>query len=163
MKDEMTYTIPLREDFVKVPKHRRAKRAISKIKSYITRHMKTENIKIGKELNEKVWGNGIKNPPGKVTVKVKRVEDSVTVELEGFEYKSESIQTKKEEPKTLKDKLEAKMGDKPAKAEKAEKKASKKAEQTEVKPAQDKPKEAEVKTETTPEKTKEEAPKAQSN
>ena len=117
IKDEMTYTIPLREDFVKVPKYRRAKRAISKIKSYITRHMKSDNIKIGKFLNEKIWANGIKNPPGKVTVKAKKVEDYITVELEGIEYKSESIQTKQEEPKSLKDKLKAKMTDKPSKTE----------------------------------------------
>lgn len=156
MKDEMTYTIPLREDFVKVPKHRRAKRAISKIKSYITRHMKSEDVKIGKVLNEKIWANGIKNPPGKVTVKAKRVEDSVTVELEGHEYNSEAVQTKKEEPKTLKDKLKAKMGNAPGKKpEKEEKPKTPKAKEEkkpeakpEVKPAE-KPK-AEEKPKTTP-------------
>ncbi|MCF7867032.1 60S ribosomal protein L31 [Candidatus Woesearchaeota archaeon] len=128
MKNESIHTIPLRTSFVKVPKHRRAKRAISTIKDYVTRHMKTDNVKLGKELNEKVWGNGIKNPPGKVTVKAIRHDDFVSVELEGFDYKVEKVQTKKEEPKTLKDKLEAKMGTK-----EADKKAESKSEVKSVK------------------------------
>ena len=144
MKNEMIYTIPLRTNFVKVPKHRRAKRAINTIKEYVEKHMKTENVKLGKELNESVWENGIKNPPGKVTVKAIRHDDYVSVELEGFEYKVEKVQTTKEEPKTLKDKLEAKMGDKPGN-QKAEPEKSKT--KSEEKPSEKKTESKEIKKE----------------
>jgi large subunit ribosomal protein L31e len=112
-KIERNYTIPLRENFVKVPKYYRSKRAINHIKAFIVRHMKVseENIKLGKNLNEKVWMHGIKNPPGKVKVKVIKENDKVTVELEGFEYKVEKVQLEKvDKPTTLKDKLAEKMG-----------------------------------------------------
>ena len=107
---ERTITINLRRDFVKVPKHRRAKRAITNIKNHIMKHMKVEEVKLGKMLNEKVWGHGIQNPPGKVTVKAIKEDKMARVELEGFEYKVEKVQKEKsDKPKTLKDKLESKL------------------------------------------------------
>jgi len=132
---ERTYTIPLRRDFIKVPKHRRAKRAIGEIRTFMVKHMKTEDVRIGKELNEKVWGNGIKNPPGKVKVKAVKKDDIVTVELEGFEYKVQKVQAEKtEEKKGLKGRLQDAMGakktdsdkntEKPKDAQKIEKKTS---------------------------------------
>lgn len=107
---ERTYTIPLRRDFIKVPKHRRAKRAISEIKAFIVKHMKTDDVRIGQKLNLSIWENGIKNPPGKVKVKAIKTQDYVTVELEGFEYIIEKIQTEKtQEAKGLKGKLQQAM------------------------------------------------------
>jgi large subunit ribosomal protein L31e len=111
-KLERNYTIPLRQSFVKVPKYYRSKRAINTIKAFLVRHMKVEeeNIRIGKQLNEQVWMHGIKNPPGKVKVKVVKDNDKVTCELEGFEYKVEAIQKEKTEKATsLKDKLTEKL------------------------------------------------------
>ncbi len=109
-KLERTYTIPLRSDFVRVPRYYRAKRAINRIKNYISKHMKSEDVRIGSVLNEHVWARGIKNPPGKVTVKAIREADFVTVELEGHVYKVQSVQTEKTEaPTSFKDKLAAKL------------------------------------------------------
>lgn len=109
-KLERSYVIPLRKGFVKVPKYYRSKRAINQIKDFISKHMKSEDIKIGKELNEYVWKHGIKNPPGKVKVKAIKDGNTVTVELEGFEYKVEKIQTEKtEKPSSLKEKLASKL------------------------------------------------------
>lgn len=123
---ERTYTIPLRREFIKVPAYRRAKRAISTIKIFIEKHMGSDDIKIGKELNDKIWHHGIKNPPGKVRVKtIRDDEDVVTVELEGFEYKTEKVQTKKEEPKSLKEKIESKIGKTDTTADSEQKKATK--------------------------------------
>jgi len=151
-KLERTYTIPLRRDFAKVPKYKRSKRAIKHIKDFIVKHMKTEDVKLGKSLNEKVWMHGIKNPPGKVTVKAIKNEDVVTVELEGIDYKVEKVQTKKEEPKTLKDKIEAKLDKKEVKADKKEKPTEKKAKVKEEPKADEKP--AEVKSTLLKETTK---------
>lgn len=106
-KLERNYTIPLRRDFVKVPKYRRAKRAISTIKSYLSKHMKSEDVRLGKHLNEYVWQNGIKNPPGKVSVIAIKHDDFVTAELAGKEYKVEQVQTEvNEQPTGLKGKLQ---------------------------------------------------------
>lgn len=124
-KIERNYTIPLRQSYVKVPKYYRSKRAVNFIKSFLVRHMKVdeENIRIGKHLNEQVWMHGIKNPPGKVKVKVIKENDKLTVELEGFEYKVDKVQTEKTEKATsLKDKLTEKLAPKDEKSDEAEKK-----------------------------------------
>jgi len=70
MTETKTYTIPLRKDFVSKPKYKRAKRAIKKIKMFTSKHMKTniEDVRVSSGLNEVVWQNGARNPPGKVTV-----------------------------------------------------------------------------------------------
>ncbi len=129
MSEERTYTIPLRKDFIKVPRYYRAKRAVNQVKGYISKHMKVENVKIGRILNEEIWADGIRNPPGKVTVKAIKDGNTAKVELEGHAYKVEKVQTEKtEQPSTLKDKLAAKMGaDKEEPAE--EKEEGKKAEE----------------------------------
>lgn len=107
---ERVYTIPLRSDFIKVPRYYRAKRAINNIKRHIMKHMKTEDVRIGNVLNEHVWSRGITNPPGKVTVKAIKQEDYVTVELEGHAYKVQQVQTEKtDKPSSFKDKLAAKL------------------------------------------------------
>ena len=62
------YVIPLRRRTRTAPKWRRSKKAVSVLKEFVEKHMKTDNVIICKELNEKIWANGIKNPPGKVSV-----------------------------------------------------------------------------------------------
>lgn len=62
------YVIPLRRKTRFAPKWRRSKKAMSVLKEFIVKHMKTDNVIICPELNEKIWERGIKNPPGKVSV-----------------------------------------------------------------------------------------------
>lgn len=62
------YVIPLRRKSSTVPKWRRSKKAMSVLKEFVKKHMKSDIVIIGNELNEKIWKNGIKNPPGKVSV-----------------------------------------------------------------------------------------------
>lgn len=111
-KLERDYTINLRRDFVKVPRHERSKRAISFIKKFMNKHMKSEDVRLGKHLNEYVWQNGIKNPPGKVSVKaIKYDEGHVTVELNGKEYTVKKVQTQvNEQPTGLQGKLKQALG-----------------------------------------------------
>jgi large subunit ribosomal protein L31e len=104
---ERNYTIPLRRDFVKVPRQARSKRAISFVKKFITRHMKSEDVRIGKHLNEYIWQNGIRNPPGKVTILAIKNDDYVTVELAGKDYVVDKVQLQANEaPTGLKGKLQ---------------------------------------------------------
>ena len=102
-KLERTYVIPLRKEFSKAPKYKRAKKAINAIKEFTAKHMKSKDVRIGKYLNEKVWQHGIKNPPTKVEVKAVKEGDTVVVELVGApEPKKE--EKKKETKKPAKEK-----------------------------------------------------------
>jgi hypothetical protein len=66
--------------------------------------MKTENIKIGRSINDSIWSGGIQNPPRKVRVHAIKEEDVVYAELLGVEIKTPS----KEEVKKKKEKKEEK-------------------------------------------------------
>ena len=59
---ERTYVVPLGVVF-EAPPYRRAKKAITVIKQFATRHMKATEVKIDSEVNELVWSRGIKLPP----------------------------------------------------------------------------------------------------
>src|SRR3989344_340326 len=97
---ERTYTIPLRKAFLKAPDYKRAKRSVNEIKYFLQRHMKSDNIKIGKNLNDAIWARGGKHPPSKIKVKVLKDKDNkVLVELPQFEF---DIKTDKTQEKTKK-------------------------------------------------------------
>ena len=66
--EERVFTIPLRKEFSKAPKWKRTNKTIKTVREYLFRHMKTMDVKLGKELNEFLWSDGAKNPPKKVTV-----------------------------------------------------------------------------------------------
>ncbi len=110
MAEERIYVIPLRKEFMKAPSYKRSKRAISAIRTFLIRHMKAEEVKIGKYLNLEIFKHGRKNPP--IKVKVKAIKDKikikdkevnvVKVELINapVEIKKEEKPVKKEEAKT---------------------------------------------------------------
>ncbi len=99
---ERQYVIPLRKEFLKVPKYKRAKKATTAVKEFLIKHMKTKTVKIGKFLNESIWKNGIKNPPHHVKVIAKKnSEGIVTVEL----FTTPKV---KESKRKIKDKLVSK-------------------------------------------------------
>ncbi|MEA3514867.1 MAG: 50S ribosomal protein L31e [Nanoarchaeota archaeon] len=81
---ERMYNVPLRKGFQKAPKYRRAKKATNVLREFLAKHMKSDNIKLGKFLNMEVWKRGIKNPPHHVKVNVtKDSEGVVKAELVG--------------------------------------------------------------------------------
>jgi large subunit ribosomal protein L31e len=104
---ERIYNIPLRKEFQKVPNYKRASKARRAVREFLIKHMKTKEVKIGKYLNEEIWKNGPKNPPHKVNVKAVKEEDIVRAELVGAPV--EAPEPKKEEKKSVKDKLEEKV------------------------------------------------------
>ena len=93
---ERTYTIPLRSEWLKSVKYKRAKKAVRAIKDFLTRHMKTDvaNIRIGTSINLELWKHGIKNPPSRIKVNVTK-DDKGMVRAELFGVK---IAPKKEIP-----------------------------------------------------------------
>jgi large subunit ribosomal protein L31e len=85
-KIEREYIIPLRIKWKRVPRYKKANRAVKAIKEFLVQHMKIRDrdlnkIKIDKYLNEYVWFRGIQNPPAKIKVKAIKEGDIVKVEL----------------------------------------------------------------------------------
>ena len=72
---ERNYVIPLRRAFQKVPTYRKAEKAVSATKKFLIKHMKVENVKLGRHLNMELWKNGPRNPPHKVEVNVELIKD----------------------------------------------------------------------------------------
>lgn len=89
---ERTYIIPLRRVFLKVPKYRRAKRTIAGVRSFLEKHMKSDQVKLGMSLNDYIWERGMQNPPHKVKVTVKK-DDKGVVHAELFGTKAEEKKT----------------------------------------------------------------------
>lgn len=85
-KIEKEYIIPLRSEWRKVPRYKRAAKAVKAIKIFLVQHMKVrdrdlDKIKIDKYLNEEVWHRGIRRPPSKIKVKAVKEGEIVRVEL----------------------------------------------------------------------------------
>lgn len=119
MADERTYVIPLRKAILKVPLYMRTKRAMSEIRIFLRRHLKTADVKIGRHLNEMMWAHSIKHPPTKITVNAAVDEDGTGwAELVGkplFPVKKEK--KGKEEEKAEEKKLAAEASQEKPKAE----------------------------------------------
>ncbi|MEM4311317.1 MAG: 50S ribosomal protein L31e [Nitrososphaerales archaeon] len=79
-KFERIYNIPLRKAWV-APRKRRTERAINIIKEFALKHSKAEEVKIDTKLNELLWLRGIEKPPRKITVKMVKEDNTVTVSL----------------------------------------------------------------------------------
>ena len=80
MAEELTriMVIPLR-GARQAPRSRRTERAVKDVRAYVMRHMKAdaEHVWIDKSVNEKLWENGIRNPPNKITVQAVRFDDGL--------------------------------------------------------------------------------------
>src|SRR3989338_3592782 len=105
-KIERDYTVPLRKHWRRAPPYKRAKRAVNALRRFLAKHMKVaeENVKIGKELNERIFARGFRNPPPRVEITVlKEMSDKdyvVKSNLKGVPYaesKKEEMAEKKEE------------------------------------------------------------------
>ena len=88
---ERVYNIPLRRETLKVPPFKKANKAVKTIRIFISRHMKSDNVALGRYLNLKIWKLGAKNPPHHVKV-------NVTKDDKGRVY-AELVDAPKEQPK----------------------------------------------------------------
>src|SRR3989338_7274824 len=122
MAIERIYNIPLRREWLKAPKYKRAKKAVNAVKKFLAKHMKDENVKLGKYLNLKLWEHGIKNPPHHIHVKVTKDDSGkVFAEIIGApEEKKETVEEKLKKAqadKTEAEKTEIKQGENKRKKE----------------------------------------------
>ncbi len=74
---ERVYNVPLRKEYQKSPRWRRTKKAVNALREFLQKHMKSEEVKLGKELNELLWQHGIRNPPHHVKVTATKDEKGI--------------------------------------------------------------------------------------
>ena len=111
---ERTYNIPLRRETLKVPFESKANKAVKAVRQFISKHMKSKDLKLGQYLNLRIWEHGMKNPPHHIKVTaIKDDKGKVLVELadapkempkvDEQKKTSKKIETKTEEQKTEKE------------------------------------------------------------
>ncbi len=114
---ERTYTIPLRREWLKAQRYKRAKKAVRAVRNFLQKHMKSEDVKVGKSINLEIWKHGMKNPPSKIKVNaVKDEKGVVKAELFGISI----VQEAKKEKKSLLKKVAEKVTGKTETVKKAE-------------------------------------------
>ncbi|MFH1592496.1 MAG: 50S ribosomal protein L31e [Candidatus Woesearchaeota archaeon] len=101
---ERTYNIPLRKGIMKVPKYKRANKAIRVVREFLQRHMKSQTVKLGPNLNSKILEHGRKNVPHHIEVKTVKDKDNI-VKAELASAKDLSFLEPKKEEKEEKVKL----------------------------------------------------------
>src|SRR3989344_2452411 len=83
---EREYVIPLRKEWVKVPRYKRTSKSVKAVKEFIAKHMKVQErdvkkVKIDPYLNNELWFRGSKKPPIKIKVRAKKEGEIVRVEM----------------------------------------------------------------------------------
>ena len=79
---EREYNVPLRKGFLKVPKYKRASKAVKTLKEFLVRHMKVydrdlRKIKLDIDLNNEIRFRGMRKPSYKIKIKAKKFDDGI--------------------------------------------------------------------------------------
>ncbi|MCK4497007.1 MAG: 50S ribosomal protein L31e [Candidatus Aenigmarchaeota archaeon] len=74
---ERILNVPLRREWIRVPKNKRGKRALHALRGFVSKHTKSYNVKISQNVNEKIWIRGIQKPPPDIRVKISRDSEGV--------------------------------------------------------------------------------------
>lgn len=74
--EERVVTVPLR-DAKAEPKHKRADKAMSIVRSHLAQHFNVDDdaVRLDPSINEAVWSRGRKKPPSKLRVRAARFEE----------------------------------------------------------------------------------------
>ncbi len=135
---EAEYVVPFARMF-KMPRTKRANKAVNEIRNFAYKHTRSKDVKIAPELNQKVWENS-KNIPRRVEVMLRKEGEGVVAylkdskeieearkreaaaEAEKAKKKKDDASKKKEKAASKDAKGEKKEGGKPAKEEAEDKK-----------------------------------------
>ena len=110
---DRVYVIPLKKEFQKVPRYKKAKKAVKAIKQFLAKHMKVEErdlkkIKVDIYLNNEIWFRGIRKPVSKIKVRAIKKGGIVYAELaeipEAVQFKMNKDKKKKENAPKAKEK-----------------------------------------------------------
>src|SRR3989338_4319361 len=103
MAEEKIFTIPLRDAY-EVERVNRAKNASKIVREFLIRHMKADDVKIGKSINEKIWERGAKKPPRRLRIHAIKEGEMVYAELIGFDIKPVTAEEAKKRAEKEKEK-----------------------------------------------------------
>ena len=86
---EREYVIPIKRSLRHTPDYKKARKAVKVVLEFVAKHMRVEDrdvrkVKMDKLLNHELWYRGMKNPPNKIKVRVKKMSDGI-VHVELFE------------------------------------------------------------------------------
>lgn len=126
---EREYVIPLKREWLKVPRYERTSKAIKTIKKFIAKHMKVperdvSKVKLDVYFNNDVWFRGKKKAPSKVKVKAVKKGDIVYVTFVDIPDHVKFLKTKHEKmfkPSEKKSKPSPIEGEKDEKSEEQKK------------------------------------------
>ena len=123
------YVVPLRRGWQGTPRWRRSKKAVYTLQYFIHKHTGAEEVKISNHVNELIWKDGGKNPPGKIKIIVDVKDQVANVELAELSTKTlramEKDKKKEEKIKKLKEKKSEAAAPKEEKEESPEEKEKK--------------------------------------
>jgi large subunit ribosomal protein L31e len=108
--EERILNVPLRKEWLKVPKNERGKRALHALRWFVSRHTKSYEIRISQKVNEMVWVRGVQKPPQSIRVKVSVSEGKVSVMLPEESEKRPEVKEEKKGLGRLKETLEKEKG-----------------------------------------------------
>lgn len=99
-------TIPLRKEWLKQPRVRRVNRSVHVIREYLFRHLKGDEVKLSRGVNELLWASGAKSPPARIKIAVEVKEGVAFARLP-----NEQVEVKKDKKggKEKKEKAEEKQ------------------------------------------------------
>ena len=72
--EEHIYIIPLR-DSRRAPRWKRSNAAIKDVRKFLAKHMKSDEVKLDRSINGKVWSRGAEKPPSKIRIRAMKMED----------------------------------------------------------------------------------------
>ena len=117
------YVIPLRQVTNKKPRRGRAKKAIRAIKMFVKKHkrLNEDQIAISKEVNEKVWENGMFGIPRKIEVELKEREKEIKDKKKEDKKKTDEKEKETKEEIKAKEEQKKKLDEKRQKEKDAQK------------------------------------------
>lgn len=104
-KLERIYTIPLGKAYETI-RTKRTARAVKLVQNFVSKNMKTEDVKISTALNTFLWKRSSQKPPRKIKVRVIRennVVNTYLVDEKVNEKKETKTEAKKEQKKDVKE------------------------------------------------------------
>ena len=123
---ERVYNVPLRKEFLKVANWRKTEKAVKALREFVVKHMKSDNVVLGRYVNKELWKHGIKNPPHHIKISAKK-DDKGKVIVELAELPAKAKREIEKQEKIIKGKEKAKKEEaKPKEAEAKKEEAGKK-------------------------------------
>lgn len=71
---EQIYVIPLR-DTKRAPRWKRSNTAIKDIRKFLEKHLKSQDVRLDRTINERVWDRGAEKPPVRIRVRAMKFDD----------------------------------------------------------------------------------------